>query len=53
MAYYRKRKGGWQAQIERDGVRESKTFALKATADRWAAQREADIAAGVCRFVTR
>lgn len=44
--YVRKVKGGWRAEIERYGVRRSRTFPLKATATAWGAQEEAAILAG-------
>jgi integrase len=47
MAYYRKRSGGWQAQVEKSGVRDSDTFPTKAHAIAWATKREAEIMAGV------
>lgn len=46
MAYLTKVPTGWRAQIERDGVRKSKTFPHKATAQAWAAQQESDILSG-------
>jgi len=46
MAYYTKTKTGWRAQIERSGVRKSKTFATKAQAAAWAAREEARALAG-------
>lgn len=46
MAYLSKTKTGWRAQIERDGVRQSKTFPHKATAQAWAAQQENAILTG-------
>lgn len=51
MAYLKKVPSGWRAQIERDGVRKSKTFPHKATAQAWAAQEENAILSGsVGRF---
>jgi integrase len=47
MAYYRKRSGGWRAEIEKNGVRDSDTFPTKAQAVAWATIREAEIMAGV------
>lgn len=47
MAYFTKTKTGWRAQIERDGVRKSKTFPHKATAQAWAAQEENAILSGL------
>lgn len=46
MSYLTKTKTGWRAQIERDGVRKSKTFPHKVTAQAWAAQQEYDILTG-------
>lgn len=46
MAYYRKRAKGWQAQIEKAGVRVSDTFRTKAEAVAWATAKEVEIAAG-------
>lgn len=45
MAYYRRVKGGWRAEIERMGVRESSTWPTKAEAIGWATKTEADIMA--------
>ena len=47
MAYLRKMKNGWRAEVQRQGVRESKVCATKAEAQAWAAQVEADILRGV------
>lgn len=47
MASFRKRSGGWRAEIVKRGVRESQTFPTKAQAVAWAIQREAEILAGV------
>lgn len=47
MAYYRKRSGGWRAEIEKNGVRDSDTFPTKAQAVAWATAREAEIIAGI------
>ena len=47
MAYYRKTAKGWRVEIERQGVRTSRTFGTKAAASAWAAQEEAAILAGV------
>lgn len=47
MASYRKRSGGWRAEIVKRGVRESQTFPTKAQAVAWATQREAEILAAV------
>lgn len=46
MAHFRKRSGGWSVEIERRGIRESKTFQHKAEAQAWAARREAEIRGG-------
>lgn len=46
MAYFTKTKTGWRAQIERAGVRTSKTFATKAAASAWAAAEETALLAG-------
>jgi integrase len=46
MAYMRKVKTGWRAQIERKGVRKSKVFPTKAAASAWAAQEEGRILSG-------
>jgi integrase len=46
MAHFRKRGDGWQANIEKRGVRDSKTFTLKGDAQAWANRREAEIDAG-------
>jgi integrase len=43
--YIRKVKGGHRAEVERLGVRDSKTFRTKAEATSWGAQREAEILA--------
>lgn len=45
MAYYRKVKGGWRAEVERQGVRESATWPTKAEAVGWATKIEAEILA--------
>lgn len=50
MATYRKRSGGWRAEVAKKGVRDSGTFATKAEAVSWATQREAEILAGVGRL---
>ena len=41
MAYVRKLKDKWQAQIERNGKRTSKTFETKREAQQWAMEQEA------------
>jgi integrase len=46
VAYYRKTAKGWRVEIERQGVRTSRTFGTKAAASSWAAQEEAAILAG-------
>lgn len=45
VAYIRKRKAGWRAEVERAGVRQSQTFATKAAAEAWARQVESDLLA--------
>lgn len=46
MAYYRKLKTGWRAEVVRDGVRKSAVRATKAEAQAWALAEEAAILAG-------
>ena len=46
MAYIRKVKNGWRAEVERAGVRVSATRATKAEAQAWAVTEEAAILAG-------
>lgn len=46
MAYIRKVKGGWRAEVERQGVRASKVLASKEAARSWAAKTEASIIDG-------
>ncbi len=46
MAYYRKTKSGWRVEIERKGVRTSKTFTTKAAAQGWATREETAIIDG-------
>lgn len=46
MAYLRKVKNGWRAEVERKGVRASKVCDTKAEAQLWAAQEEAAILRG-------
>ena len=41
MAYIGKFRDGWRAQIQKDGVRASKTFATKRLAQAWATEQEA------------
>lgn len=45
MAYIRKRAGGWRAEVERAGVRQSQTFATKSAAQQWALRIEGDLLA--------
>jgi len=45
MAYIRKQRGRWRAEVAKSGVRLSKVFDTKAEATGWAAQEEAAIAA--------
>lgn len=40
MAYIGKFRDGWRAQVQRDGVRVSKTFPLKKDAQAWALEQE-------------
>jgi len=46
MATFRKRSNGWRAEVCKQGIRDSRTFATKGLAVAWATQREADIIAG-------
>lgn len=46
MAYFTKTKSGWRAQIERKGIRDSRTFVTKKAAELWAAERERAIIDG-------
>jgi integrase len=46
MAYYRKTKTGWRAEVVRDGVRTSAVRKTKAEAQAWAVAEEAAILAG-------
>ncbi|RMR93381.1 hypothetical protein ALP75_204411 [Pseudomonas syringae pv. actinidiae] len=46
MASYRKRSGGWRAEVVKLGIRDSQTFATKAAAVAWATHREAEILSG-------
>ncbi|RMM27296.1 Integrase/recombinase protein [Pseudomonas syringae pv. pisi] len=46
MASYRKRSGGWRAEVVKLGIRDSQTFPTKAAAQAWATHREAEILAG-------
>lgn len=43
MASFRKRSGGWRAEISVLGTRESETFSTKAEAVAWAAERESQL----------
>ena len=45
MASFRKRSGGWRAEVAKLGVRDSQTFETKAAAIAWATAREAEILA--------
>ncbi|WP_342653543.1 site-specific integrase [Pseudomonas sp. F3-2] len=45
MASFRKRNGGWRAEVAKLGVRDSQTFDTKAAAVAWATAREAEILA--------
>ncbi len=45
MAYITRRANGWRAQIERNGVRESRVCRTKAEAESWASSVEAEILA--------
>jgi len=49
MATYRKRSGGWRAEVFKKGIRESQTFPTKAHAVAWATQREAEILTGTAK----
>lgn len=46
MAYIRKVKAGWRAEVERRGVRDSITLPTKSAASQWATKREAEILSG-------
>ena len=46
MAYFRKVKNGWRAEVERAGIRRTATRATKAEAQGWAVAEEAAILAG-------
>lgn len=46
MAYIRKLKTGWRAEIERNGIRRSMVHATKSAAQQWAIAEEAAIVAG-------
>ena len=43
MAYFRRLKTGWRAEVEKAGVRKTKVFTLKAEAVSWATKLEAEI----------
>lgn len=45
MAYFRKQGKKWRAEVVRDGIRTSATFASKKEAEGWATKQEADIQA--------
>lgn len=45
MAYIRKQRGRWRAEVERNGVRKSAVFETKSAATQWAAVEEAAIIA--------
>lgn len=45
MAYIRKSRGKWRAEVERNGTRKSRTFETKSAATQWAAAEEAEILA--------
>lgn len=53
MASYRKRSGGWQAQVAKLGIRDSQTFDTKAEAIEWATKLEAEVSAGQRRSYTK
>lgn len=42
MAYFRKQRGKWRAEVERNGIRQSATFPTKAEAMAWATHAESD-----------
>lgn len=46
MATYRKKGKGWEAQVARQGVRQSRSFDTKAQAVAWATKFEAELLAG-------
>jgi integrase len=46
MATFRKRGDAWRAEVVKQGIRKSATFATKAAAQGWAAAIETEIAAG-------
>ena len=41
MAYIGKFRDGWRVQVQRDGIRQSKTFATKRECQAWATEQEA------------
>lgn len=43
VAYLRKQGDKWRAEVERNGVRRSASFATKTAAQLWALQEEAEI----------
>ena len=53
MAYIRKTKTGWRAEVQRQGVRQTRVCATKAEAQLWAAQAETDIARGAAGGLPR
>lgn len=54
MAYFKKVAAGWRAQVEKLGVRDSKTLPTKSAVAQWAALREAEIIADAgARFPRR
>ena len=46
MAYIRKYRAGWRAEVDISGIRKSKTGRTKAEVTAWAAAEEAAIRAG-------
>jgi integrase len=46
VAYFRRTKAGWRVEIERKGVRMSRTFVTKKAAELWAAEQERGIIDG-------
>ncbi len=53
MAYFRRYKDRWQAQLEKHGIRDSATFDTKNEAQAWARKRESEIDEGAGRKVAR
>lgn len=45
MAYARRVGGGWRFEVERNGVRQSRTFKTKAAGEQWSAAQEAELLA--------